>query len=279
MMSTKKNTLTEKKHLTLAISPCPNDTFIFHALANRTLTLPDAEIDTAFEDVETLNQAALRGVYDISKLSFHAYLLVEKAYRLLRTGAALGYGCGPLLVSRERISPSEVNALSVLVPGELTTAHLLLRLFAPTLKRKRFVRYDKVLPMLLDGEADAGVIIHEDRFVYASKGLFKVTDLGSWWEAETGAPIPLGCIAMRRELADTYADRFDALVRKSIEAARSRPESVLPFIRAHAQQMDEIVLEKHIATFVNEYSFDLGAEGDSAIAALIDRGRRAGIVS
>jgi 1,4-dihydroxy-6-naphthoate synthase len=269
----------KRRSIHLAISPCPNDTFIFHALANRKLTLPHADISTVFEDVETLNQAALKETFDISKLSFHTYLLVKDKYHLLRTGAALGYGCGPLLVSRKPVSFQDIDSLHVLVPGALTTAHLLLRLFSPTLRNKQFVRYDEIIPRLLSGEADAGVIIHEDRFVFESKGLVKIVDLGGWWEEETGAPIPLGCVVMKRCLAEVYAAPFDDLVRESIRMARREPVKVLPFIRTHAQQMNADVLDKHIATFVNEHSLDLGEAGERAVAALHHYAERAGILS
>lgn len=264
--------------ITVAISPCPNDTFIFHALASGRLSLKKRAFSFVFEDVETLNRAALSGQYDVTKLSFHAFLLVRDRYQLLRTGAALGHGCGPILVSKHPITDDELDKRHILVPGELTTAHLLLQLYRPTITNKQFVRYDKIIPMLLQEEADAGVIIHEDRFVFEEMGLRQVVDLGAFWEEKTSAPIPLGCMAVRRDLAPFIAAELDSLIRQSIEMARTDISQALPFIRTHAQQMDADVLEKHIATFVNDQSLDLGVAGERAVAALENLAQKAGIV-
>jgi 1,4-dihydroxy-6-naphthoate synthase len=274
-------TTTNEPHrrLTLAYSPCPNDTFIFYGIASGRLTLDGAAFDIAHEDVETLNRAALKGTFDITKLSCHAYLLVRDRYHLLSAGAALGYGCGPILVAREPIDPRSLGAHRVAVPGELTTAHLLLRLFAPEAGDKVFWRYDRIIDGVKAGEADCGVIIHEDRFVYEAAGLHKVADLGEWWEQETGAPIPLGCIAMRRELADLYAEAFDRLVQQSIGMARRDRAAALPYIRSHAQQMAGDVLDKHIAMFVNNSSVDLGEPGRAAVSKLEKLARQAGVIS
>lgn len=264
--------------ITVAISPCPNDTFIFHGLASGRLSLENRVFSFVFEDVETLNRAALSGQYDVTKLSFHAFLLVRDRYRLLRAGAALGYGCGPILVSKRPITPDELDQLHILVPGALTTAHLLLRLYRPSITNKQFVRYDEIIPMLLEGKADAGVIIHEDRFVFEAMGLRQVVDLGAFWEEKTHTPIPLGCIAVRRDLAPLIAADLDSLIRRSIEMAQNDIDHALPFIRTHAQQMDAEVLEKHITTFVNDQSLDLGVAGEQAVAALENLAREAGIV-
>jgi 1,4-dihydroxy-6-naphthoate synthase len=274
-------TTTNEPHrrLTLAYSPCPNDTFIFFGLASGRLTLDGAALDIAHEDVETLNRAALSETFDITKLSFHAYLLVRDRYHLLSAGAALGHGCGPILVAKGPLDPRSLGSCRVAVPGELTTAHLLLRLFAPEVRDRVFWRYDRIIEGVKSGEADVGVIIHEDRFVYEAAGLHKVADLGEWWEQETGAPIPLGCIAMKQALADRYGEAFDDLVRQSIGMARRDPEAALPYIRAHAQQMAEDVLDQHIAMFVNDQSMDLGASGRAAVSKLEALARQAGVIS
>ncbi len=264
--------------LSLAYSPCPNDTFIFHGIASGALTLDGAALEVVHEDVETLNRAALAATFDITKLSFHAYLLVRERYHLLSAGAALGYGCGPLIVALTPLSPAALRTCRIAVPGELTTAHLLLRLFAPEAADKVFARYDSIIDMVRSGAADCGVIIHEDRFVYEAAGLAKVADLGEWWEAETGAPIPLGGIAMRRELAAAYGDPFDALVRRSIRRARRDPEAAMPYILSHAQQLHPRVIAQHIAAFVNDRSTALGAEGRKAVAELERLARRAGVI-
>lgn len=268
----------DREIVNLAISPCPNDTFIFCGIATGRLRLDDVDFRVFHHDVETLNQAALEGLYDITKLSFHAWLRVKERYALLETGAALGYGCGPLLVASREMAPSELSSCRVAVPGELTTAHLLLRLHSPGATNKVFVRYDEIVPMVRSGEVDCGVIIHEDRFAYAAFGLHLLVDLGAWWEEKTGAPIPLGCIAMRRELADTLAGPFDELVRRSIAFSREDMAPALPYIREHARQMDGAVLEQHIATFVNESSMDLGEDGRRAVAALERLARDAGVI-
>lgn len=267
-----------KTQLSAAISPCPNDTFIFHGMVSGRHTLKDADIHWHFEDVETLNRAALTETYDISKLSFHAYLLARDKYQLLRSGAALGFGCGPVAVARSPIDMNKLASLRIAVPGELTTAHLLFRLFCPEATDKIFVRYDEIMKTVKSGAADVGIIIHEDRFVFEAQGLHRTVDLGEWWETETGAPIPLGCIAIRRTLADRYAADLDELVKKSIRAAENNPASVLPFIQQHAQQMDPDVIQKHVDTFVTDFSFDLGPAGDSAVAALERMAKQAGIV-
>jgi 1,4-dihydroxy-6-naphthoate synthase len=262
----------------LAFSPCPNDTFIFHALASGRLSLEGRELRISLHDVETLNRAALKGTFDITKLSFHAYLHVRDQYHLLQTGAALGYGFGPLLVSSKPLSQDDLPSCRIAVPGDLTTAHLLLRLYCPRAEQKVFVRYDDIIPEVASGRADCGVIIHEDRFVYRERGLVKIVDLGEWWEQETGAPVPLGCVAMRRSLASDLADAFDDTVRESIRLAREAPDTALPFIRAHAQEMDRRVLEQHIATFVNDFSANLGAAGIAAVRALEEMARGAGVI-
>ncbi len=268
----------DRQIIQLAISPCPNDTFIFYGIASGRLRLDGVDFTIFHHDVETLNRAALGGRYDISKLSFHAWLRVREQYALLQTGAALGYGCGPLLVTSREMDPSRISSCRIAVPGELTTAHLLLRLHSPGAARKVFVRYDEIIPMVASGDVDCGVIIHEDRFTYERAGLKLLVDLGAWWEERTGAPLPLGCIAIRRELAPSLAGPFDDLVRHSIALSRKDISPVLPYIREHAQQMDAAVLEQHIATFVNESSVDLGEDGRRAVAALETLARDAGVI-
>ena len=264
--------------LTAAVSPCPNDTFIVHGLVSGAVSVPGVAFDWSFEDVETLNRAAIGQRSDLTKLSFHAYLLVKDTYRLLRAGAALGFGCGPIAVSKTPIHRAELSTLRIAIPGELTTAHLLFRLFCPEAENKVFVRYDDIVPAVKRGDAEVGVIIHEDRFTYQAEDLVKMIDLGDWWEKETGAPIPLGCLALRRSLADELAEPLEAQIRNSITAARDNFKRALPFIRSHARQMDESVLTRHIDTFVNDYSLDLGTDGDRAVDALERMARRAQVI-
>ena len=252
---------------------------MFHDLATGRLRLPDCELDVHLHDVETLNRHALDGTYDITKLSFHAYLLVRDRYRLLNSGAALGFGCGPLVVAARELGRDDLPACRIAIPGELTTAHLLLRLWAPAAADRVFTTYDQIMPMIARGEADCGVIIHEGRFVYERAGLHRIVDLGEWWEQTTHLPIPLGGIAMRNALPETLADDFDALLRQSIVSARANPRAALPYVRLHAQEMDDDVLEKHIETFVNEHSLDLGDDGRAAVAKLEEMAGDAGVIA
>ncbi len=264
--------------ISLAFSPCPNDTFMFHGVATDRQRVEGYEFDVHLHDIETLNRRAIEGAYDITKLSFHAYLLASERYRLLDTGAALGFGCGPILVSTKPMSRRDVLGGRIAIPGELTTAHLLFRLWAPEAHDKVFVTYDRIMDMVASGEVDCGVIIHEGRFVFEDAGLRAVVDLGQWWEETTQLAVPLGGIAIRRSLPEDLADRFDELVRRSILDARSGDADVLPFIRQHAQEMDEDVLTRHIDTFVNESSLGLGPDGVAAVTRLEEMARDAGVI-
>ena len=268
----------ETQPLRAAVSPCPNDTYIFREAVEGGLTLPGAEISWHFEDVETLNRAAMREEFDITKLSFHAYLAVKERYSLLRAGAALGFGCGPVIVARKPMTREALSKMRIALPGQWTTAHLLFRLYAPEAVNKVFVRYNDILPAIRSGDADAGVIIHEDRFVYRDAGLCAVADLGEWWASETGAPIPLGCIAVKRALADRFAGPLDGMIRESLAARAGDLEGAMPFILGHAQQLEPAVVRRHIDTFVNDFSVDLGEEGDRAVSLLEQMATRAGII-
>lgn len=265
--------------LTLAYSPCPNDTFMFHDIATGRLHLDGATVTTHLHDVQTLNEKARDGLFDITKLSFHAWLLVRSEYSMLNVGAALGYGCGPVVVARQPMDKAALADCRVAIPGELTTAHLLLRLWQREIGEAQFVRYDEVIPMVADGRVDAGVIIHEGRFVYPQAGLHLVTDLGQWWEQETSLPIPLGCIAARTSLGADTIGRFEAMLAQSIRNSVADPDSAREYVSRYASEMDEAVLSKHIRTFVNDYSLDLGPDGRAAVAALERRAVDAGIIS
>jgi 1,4-dihydroxy-6-naphthoate synthase len=266
--------------LILGISPCPNDTFIFEAWINGRLG-PDAPaIEARLEDIDTLNRMALQGVFDVVKISFYAYGLLRNSYQLLQAGGALGRGCGPLLVCskpemiRHRLSDGTAR---VAVPGELTTGHLLLRLFAPALQSVHAIPFDRIMPAVSRGEFDAGVIIHEGRFTYPTHGLHLLADLGEWWERETGHPIPLGCIAARSNLAPEMIARLERTIRASLLHARSHPDDARDYIRSHAQEIDARVIAQHIDLYVNRFSEDYGAEGHTAIECLLERARTAGL--
>ena len=263
--------------LTLGFSPCPNDTFIFDALVNHKIDTEGLEFDVRLEDVETLNQWALDGRLDVSKISYGVLPLVIERYRLLDAGGALGKGVGPLLISKERMSLREIDGAIIAVPGERTTAHLLFSLAFPAAHNKRFMLFSDIEESVLSGKVDAGVIIHENRFTYQQKGLTKLIDLGEFWEKETGAPIPLGGIIFRRDFrsepstaSGALAAKVNRLIRKSLEYAFSRYPTLPDYVRAHAQEMDETVMRKHIDLYVNNHSLSLGADGESAIHTLLE---------
>ncbi len=263
--------------LSLGYSPCPNDTFIFCAMTQG--RIPDAPpCREVLEDIETLNAMALERELDLTKVSFHALGYLRDHYVLLRAGGALGRGCGPLVVSREPLQPERLKGQKIALPGRLTTAALLLRLFDPALDRLIYLPFDEIMPACERGDVDAGVIIHESRFTFAEYGLSKVIDLGAWWEDETGHPIPLGGILARRDLGSAMHERLDRSIRSSIEFAYAHPGEVRPYIRRYAQEMDETVMQQHIDLYVNEYSLQYGDDGKAAIHDLYARAEDAGIV-
>ncbi|MDL2210724.1 1,4-dihydroxy-6-naphthoate synthase [Desulfovibrio sp. OttesenSCG-928-O18] len=259
--------------LQLGISPCPNDTYIFSALIAGRVSLPDVlgPLETHFADVEELNFLARQGRLDVTKLSASAVADVLDEYVVLHSGGALGRGCGPLLVATRPLAPRDLHDASIVVPGLLTTANLLLSLHGGFTGPRHELIFDQVMPALARGEYDAGVIIHESRFTYADHGFSCVLDLGKWWEDVTGAPIPLGVIAAKRSLGEETLRRIGSAIRLSLEDANTNPERHMPFIRSHAQEMDDTVLAKHIAMFVNEFSLDLGPSGRDAVRQLVTR--------
>ena len=264
--------------ISLGFSPCPNDTFIFDGLVNGLVPLDGHALDVSLHDVETLNQMAMEEQLDVTKLSFFAWLAVKSRYRLLSSGGALGYGCGPLVIAREPMTREEVAGCRIALPGQWTTAHLLLRLWAPAARQRRFVPYDRIFEALNAGQADCGVIIHESRFTYEAAGFHAVVDLGAWWEERTGLPIALGCIAAHKRLPPAVVAQMEAAIRRSIASARANPDATLPYIRAHAREMTVEVLRAHIDTFVNDFSIDLGPSGRKAVERLAAEARGAGIL-
>ena len=254
--------------LTLGFSPCPNDTFIFDALIHNKIDTEGLEFEVVFDDVETLNQIALRGELDITKLSFHAFAYVANKYALLDAGSALGFGVGPLLISKNQFQ-GELNAdLKVGIPGKYTTANFLLGIAYPHLQNKEIMVFSEIEAALIDEKIDLGLIIHENRFTYQYKGLNKIVDLGDYWEKLTGCAIPLGGIVINRNLDREIQLKVNRLVRQSVEYAFAHPKSCIEFIREHAQEMDEAVMYKHIELYVNKYSINLGQEGRKAIDTL-----------
>jgi 1,4-dihydroxy-6-naphthoate synthase len=268
------------KELMVGYSPCPNDTFIFYALVHGKVDTGGLTFRQVLDDVETLNIMASAGKLDITKVSFAAFAGLKDSYALLRSGGALGRGCGPLLVARERVDMKALRGKLIAVPGLNTTAFMLLRLLDPALgENVKAMPFNGIMPAVRDGHVDAGLIIHESRFTYRSFGLREVEDLGRWWERETGHPIPLGCIIARRSLGAELALRVEALVRKSIEYSFARPGEPVAYIKAHSQEMEDDVIKKHIGLYVNDYSLDLGDEGVSAVEALFRMAGDKGLLS
>lgn len=266
--------------LTLAFSPCPNDCFIFDAIVHKRIDLEGLDFDVRLADVEALNTAAFNGDADVTKLSFHAYAHCADTYVLLDAGSALGRNCGPLLISRRPISQEDVagGRLKIAIPGRYTTANFLLGLAFPAATDKPEMLFSDIEGAVLDGRVDAGLIIHENRFTYEAKGLKKIIDLGEFWEGETGAPIPLGGIAVRRELSLELKQAVNRILRRSVEYAFANPKDSLPYVRAHAQEMSEEVMYKHIDLYVNRYSLDLGEEGRDAVELLFKRAASVGLI-
>jgi 1,4-dihydroxy-6-naphthoate synthase len=266
------------RRLTLGYSTCPNDTYIFDALAHGRIDLHSLSYDIHLADVETLNQKATTGDLDITKLSFAAIGHLLHTYALLHAGAALGRGCGPLIVARPGVSLSSMADALVAVPGDWTTACLLLNLFSPRPLQTIAMPFDRIMPAIQSGNATAGVIIHEGRFTYPSYNLNCLMDLGQWWETETGLPIPLGGIVIRRDLPRDIIVRVNNTLRESVDYARHNPGASADYIRRHAQEMAPRVVQQHIDLYVNDFTRNLGEEGARAIEILFNKARNRGLM-
>ena len=251
--------------LSLGFSPCPNDTFIFDALINGKIDTEGLEFEVIMEDVEALNRRAFDGKIDITKLSYHAFAHLTHQFSLLDAGSALGKNCGPLLIAKKNIAPEAIAAAHIAIPGEMTTANFLLSLAYPDAKNKTPFLFSDIEAAVLEGRCDAGLIIHENRFTYAQKGLVKLLDLGEFWESTTGLPIPLGGIVVHQNLPKETQQKVNRSLRRSVEYAFAHPDDVMPFVRTHAQAMEDAVMLAHIHLYVNEYTIDLGKEGRSAV--------------
>ena len=262
------------KKLTLGFSPCPNDTFIFDALVNGKIDTKGLEFDYVMEDVETLNQWAEQGKLDITKLSYNCFLKTVDQYALLRSGSALGRGVGPLLISKETIAEDELGEWlkdkKICIPGVNTTANLLLSLAFPDAKNKTALVFHGIEDAVLKGDYDAGLIIHENRFTYQQKGLKKLIDLGDWWEQTMQAPIPLGGIVMKRTFPKKLIQTVDSLIKESVLYSWKSYPQLSSFITSNAQEMEEDVMRKHIELYVNDYTTDLGEEGEKAVRKMFE---------
>ena len=257
---------------TLGFSPCPNDTFIFDALANKKINTNGIDFDIVLEDVQTLNSWALQGKLDFSKISYGVLPLITNNYVLLNSGGALGKGVGPLLITKSMGNGQwAMDNKVIAIPGENTTAHLLFSLAYPNAKNKKFLIFNQIENAVLNEEVDCGVIIHENRFTYQNKGLHKIIDLGEYWEQTTKLPIPLGGIVAHKKINNAISKQVDALIKQSVEYAFANHHHQLTnYVKQHSQEMNEAVMQQHIDLYVNNYSINLGEEGKKAVLKLIE---------
>jgi 1,4-dihydroxy-6-naphthoate synthase len=252
-------------NFTLGFSPCPNDTFIFDALVNKKIDTGDFHFDVRLEDVETLNELAKKQELDFTKISYGVLPLVAEKYKVMNSGSALGKGVGPLLISQRPVNFNEVENYTIVIPGENTTAHLLFSLAFPKAKNKVFKRYDEIERSVLESDNVLGVIIHENRFTYMERGLYKIVDLGNFWEEKTALPIPLGGIVGRRNMDEILLMKVDALIKDSMEYAFENYPLITDYVKQHSQEMEPEVMKKHIDLYVNQFSINLGKDGRNAI--------------
>ncbi|MCD6346105.1 MAG: 1,4-dihydroxy-6-naphthoate synthase [Bacteroidales bacterium] len=261
----------------IGFSTCPNDTYIFDALINGRIESDGLIFDPFLADVEELNEMAIKGELDVTKLSYHAYGHVSHIYTVLNSGSALGWGNGPLVVSRVPVQADQLDNLKIAIPGELTTANYLMAIAYPRARRKQAYLFSDIESVVLSGEADVGVLIHENRFTYGERGLHFVMDLGAFWEKKTSFPIPLGGIVAHRRLTLIIRQKIQSLIRESLLYARDNPKAPVSYVKKYAQNLREDILEKHIATFVTDYSLSLGTTGHQAIMKLLHLGSEIGL--
>ncbi|HDM75925.1 MAG TPA: 1,4-dihydroxy-6-naphthoate synthase [Deltaproteobacteria bacterium] len=268
----------ENGSLTFGFSPCPNDTYIFYALAHGKLDSPDLKFQVDLQDVETLNLRARDVFYDLTKISIHAICHVSRDYVLLNSGGAMGKGCGPLVISGNDIAPHKLRDIPVAIPGKYTTANLLFQIFTDGNPNVVAMPYDTIMEKVARGEIPAGVIIHEGRFTYHLYGLKKVIDLGEWWEEKYSLPLPLGGILMKRTLGNQLHSLAEALIRESLFYSRKHEKEVWQYVKEHAQEMSDDVIKQHIDLYVNEYSEHFGESGRKAIFTLLELGTGQGFL-
>ncbi len=262
--------------ISLGFSTCPNDTFMFDAMVHHRINTHGFEFEVTMADILHLNRMAMAGELDMVKVSYNTYGRIQQSYELLQSGSALGFGCGPLLISKESYTREDVlsGKLKIGIPGTYTTANLLLNFYAPNVPNREEMLFHEIMPALKEGRIDAGVIIHENRFTYQQHGLRAIADLGEYWEAETKLPIPLGGIVAKKDLGEDTIRQLETILSQSVQAAFDQPENSMPFVREHAQEMDEEVIKAHIGLYVNEFSVNLGENGNTAVTRLLEEGER-----
>jgi len=264
--------------LSLGYSPCPNDTFLFYPLIRRLVDTGELRFRERLEDVATLNRLAMEGALDVCKVSCHAFAHIRERYVLLRAGGAFGRGSGPLIVARRPIAPGELGRCRIAVPGRHTTAMLLLKLMEPEAGEIVFLPFSEIVEAVALGEVDAGVVIHESRFTFESRGLHQIVDLGVWWEARTGLPLPLGAVAARRDLGASTLAAINDILRSSVLYASTHPSESSRYVRSHSQEANEDVCASHIGLYVNDFSLDPGPEGEKALTLLFSMGEQGGLL-
>ena len=268
---------TKTRTISIAHSPDSDDAFMFYGLATNKVRVPGLKFTHTLCDIETLNRKAMEAVYDVTAISFHAYPYIQEQYALMSCGGSVGDGYGPMIVAAKALSIAEVKTRRIAVPGKLTTAYLALKLFAPQIETV-VVPFDQIIPQVLQGKHDAGLIIHEGQLTYAKSGLHRILDLGKWWRDKEGLPLPLGGNAIRRELGrETIASISDAL-KRSIQYALDHREQALNYAMQFARDLDPQSADKFVGMYVNERTLDYGKDGRAAVALLLDLGHKAGVI-
>jgi len=268
---------TQVREIAVAHSPDSDDAFMFYGLATNKVRIPGLRFAHTLCDIETLNQKAREGVYDVTAISFHAYPYVQDKYALMACGGSVGEGYGPMVVSPRSFTPSEVKTKRIAVPGKLTTAYLALNLFAPGVETE-VVPFDQIIPQVLEGKFEAGLIIHEGQLTYDKSGLHRIVDLGRWWQKVTGLPLPLGGNAIRRALGPDLMSALTGALRESIQYALDHREEALAYAMQFARDLDAQTADKFVGMYVNERTLDYGPDGREAVRRLLDMGHKAGII-
>ena len=268
------------REITIAHSPDSDDAFMFYGLATNKVQVPGLRFTHTLSDIQSLNQKAIKGegVYDVTAISFHAYPYLQNTYALMTCGGSVGEGYGPMVVAPRAFSQDEIRHKKIAVPGELTTAYLTLKLFAPEIETE-VVPFDQIIPQVLEGKYEAGLIIHEGQLTYDRSGLYRILDLGKWWLQTTGLPLPLGGNAIRRSLGPELISSVSNALRESIQYALDHREQALQYAMQFARDLDPRLADRFVGMYVNERTLDYGVDGKEAIRRLLDAGYREGIIS
>jgi 1,4-dihydroxy-6-naphthoate synthase len=268
---------TATREITVAHSPDSDDAFMFYGLATHKVRVPGLRFTHTLCDIETLNRKAQEGVYDVTAISFHAYPYIQDHYALLPSGGSVGEGYGPMIVAPRAFSAADVKKKRIAVPGKLTTAYLALKLFAPGIEVD-VVPFDQIIPQVLEGKYEAGLIIHEGQLSYSKSGLYRIVDLGKWWQKVTGLPLPLGGNAIRRALGPELMQNVSTALHNSIQYALDHREEALAYAMQFARDLDSQLADKFVGMYVNERTLDYGPDGREAVRRLLDMGHKAGII-